>query len=242
VKLKIVRRSQILINIVIFMIFSFLFIHGQIALYQEVSAIKFSLFKINLKSLYYIAGLLIITSLGVLRLKTWAKYTFFLSVLVVIFFTIRIQLYDMSKISMLLLFFYVIASYYFYNFLGEELNEPCYVPAYRDDELFDPMLKKLNCQVSIGNKLHDGYLTNWNDHSCFIKFKEKAPIIPKKVQFKTNFQGRVFECEGTVVSKASNQEGIGLYFYIRDDEGLAFGWRDFYQVLNEYGLQSELLK
>jgi Ca2+/Na+ antiporter len=219
-----------------------MFLHGQMALYQEVSAVKLSLLKINFKSLYYIVGLLFITALGVLRVKTWAKYVYFLTVMVVVFFTVRIQMFEMSKLSMLLLFFYVIAAYYFYNFLKEEVKEACYVPGYSEDELFNPMLKKIKCEIQHGKENLHGYLTNWNDHSCFIKLNKPFKTISQDIKFVTKFNERTFMSDAYVVSKTTTNDGVGLYFYKKEDESITFGWKDFYMVLDQFGLSPEMLK
>ncbi len=98
--------------------------------------------------------------------------------------TIKNLSVDFSKLIIIALFLYTLITYYFYQFLSIEVAESYYNPLYNEDDLFPPMLKRLECElVDEKGNLATGWLTNWNENGCFVYLNNSETEMDKKSLF-----------------------------------------------------------
>lgn len=239
--LKVKSRSIIIWNMAIFLGLSFLFLHVQIALIREISALNFSLIKINLFNLKEILVVIVLAIYSVLNLKKWSQFAYFLAVASVTGFTIFLLSENFSKSILVALGLYLAIAYYFYQFLILELEEACYNPGFHEKHLFSPMLKKIEVTLKNNEEVFQGYLTNWNENSCYIYLKEITNFKNlEEIICHVHFCDKNFESLAKITSLSKDQRGVGLRFIENKDE--TFNWESFYTITEQQGLTAELIK
>ncbi|MEX1099338.1 MAG: hypothetical protein WEB87_02860 [Bacteriovoracaceae bacterium] len=240
---KIFYRSATVWNIILFVFMMFLFLYFQEGLLQARTTFDLEFLKIvSVKYLPFV-GLLAFCALSVFRLKTAAKPLFILCSAIAALITANHLLENFSKLITIALFLYILTSYYFYQFLKIEIDEAYYNPSYAEDDLFEPMLTWLGCEVEdlSTKKTYKAQLTNWNSNGCFVFFDEplkKSKL--RKVRLKTSLSSRPFESMGVVAAKASDGRGFGIKLQNKKEED--FGWKEFYSIIEQMGYNVELLR
>ena len=146
--MKIIYRSSIIWNLILFMLLSFMFIYLQSAIYLERTAFSLEFLKSTLIENVYLFSSLIITNLLVFNLKKSSKLFYILSVFMVSIYSVVNLFEDFSKLVLIVLFVYFLLSYYFYFLLKSDLNLSFYNPLYNKNNLFDPMLFKIHCSLN----------------------------------------------------------------------------------------------
>ncbi len=112
-------------------------------------------------------------------------------------------------------------------------------PKYTEHELFDPMLYKIRASVLFeGEVKGEGYLTNWDEVSCFIYTSE---VLEGNVDtVRIDFDGCEFFQDAKIASKGING-GIGLKF-MRNGSDTILNWGEFIKIISDQGFQVEYLK
>lgn len=236
-------RSATVWNIILFTFLIFFFLFFQEGLLQARSVFESDFLQV-IASKYLVYNILLgFCALAVFRLKRYAKGLFLLCTVLAVAFTISNLIGNFSKLIVITLFLYVLTSYYFYQFLCIEIDEAYYNPQYQEDDLFEPMLKKLDCVVwdIKGNNALKARLTNWNPNGCFLYFEEKVEgARMRHVRLEVELDGRPFVATGTLAAKAGDGKGFG--FRLKNKEADEFGWRDYYSIIDQMGYNVELLK
>ncbi len=244
--LKIYYRSPVTWNIIFFMILSVAFIY-----LQNISSIQSSILdQSNLRAFgqgnIFILGVFGITILAFLyNFKKASNYLFVLSVSLTVLITI-INIYtSFSKLALIILFAYMLITYYLYQFYFIDSAESYYNPQYSGASLYKPMLTKVKIEVYDGETLKGaGYLTNWSEEGCFGYF-ENLSLSSKVYTLRINFLDNDFEQEAVLVSAAKDKKGFG--FKVKDSKQSQnkknrLGWQQFYEIIEEMGFAPELLK
>lgn len=238
--MKVVRRSMILWNLIIFVILSMAFFHVGGSDLNKVSSFSYSNFGL-MKTSYLVLGVVSTLALFSLFLVSkLSKFTFVILVSTVFTLTVINLTFSFSKLILVLLFFYLVLSYFYYQFLILELNQASVNSGYTKRNLFEPMLYKINCEVELPDgKMIAGYLTNWDDTGCFLKLAEKLKL-PKKFKFYIRIENEEFTDLATVVAKIGDDLGYGLKFDTREIK--KFSWNQCVQYINELGYKPEILR
>ncbi|MBC75787.1 MAG: hypothetical protein CME64_07210 [Halobacteriovoraceae bacterium] len=186
--------------------------------------------------------LLLATAMSVFKVKHFSKYLFVAVVGAASGITI-FNLFDhFSKLITISLFLYLITSYYFYQFLKIEIDEAYYNPSFSEDDLFEPMLTKLNCEVRDTNtgNVYQARLTNWNPNGCFVYLENPVEDIDfKNAQITTSLSETSFNSVAVLACRTQDKKGFG--FRVPSTKG-DFGWREYYSILDQMGFNVELLR
>lgn len=238
---KVKYRSSIIWNIIFFLILSFVFLHIQIALIREISALNLRLLKLNIFQLKEIVAVLTLAIYSVLHLKKLSQVLYFLAITTVVGFTVFLLRENFSKMILLTLGLYIAIGYYFYQLLIYEIEEPCYNPGFGPQNLYEPMVKKIVVNIKDQGHTYSGYLTNWNSTSGFIRLTDPVKnSLSKNLICEIHFCDRVFISNAILTTVSKKNDGLGLKFDL-DDEN-AFNWKSFYQITEEQGLTAELIR
>jgi hypothetical protein len=240
--MKIFYRSTTVWNILLYVMLSFVFIYLSRAIYVSSSIFEKEFLLGFLRSNAYIIALYVATCLSVYALVRVSKVFFILTALASIGFISYLLIMDFSKLITLILFLYIIISYYLYNFLDTQLNEAFYNPMFKEDNLFEPMLKKFKCSCELKDKKVLGYLTNWNENGFYIYLDEEVrPREMKNVKINIYFEEHEFSCRVKLVSSLKDNKSFGLKV-IDHNESEDLSWFSFYQIIDKMGYQVEFLQ
>lgn len=246
-KLKIYYRSPVITNIILFIMFSFIFLYIQYLFLNVSSILNVEMYKTFLRNNVFVLVYFIFSAMMVLQIRKFAGLLFSGVVLLTSIMTALNLVTQFSKINLIILFFYLLIAYYIYQFYKLECVEAYYKTNQESNILFDPMLKRVNCSVISETKIvGNGYLTNWSQEACFIALEKKIDKARlKKCQIKVEFEGATFVQDFEVVSMTKNKLGIGLRKKstrnLDEKNSTVLGWDHFYEIMNEMGLSSELL-
>lgn len=255
--MKILYRNTLVWNLILFVMFSLLLVHIASAVSYEESAFSTELARKSLLDNKWLVGFLALTGLAIFRLNKLSKLLFATSTLFVIGNCIQMLTFNFNKILLILIFFYILISYFYYQFLKIELAESYYNANFYKNRLFDPMLYKIKCTIEFGNKstknvnqnnVVNAHLTNWNENGCFVILSEQAsseevaesssmPKLKGKVLVNFVIDGKKFQNSGLVVSQIFKSEGIGIKFY--DESNSIYNWDNFYKIIENQGLTPE---
>jgi len=243
-KVKIFYRSTTTWNIILHIMLSFMFVYLSSAVLISRSIFENSFLIEILRSKTYLLVSYALTVFFVYRLSNKSKTFYLISCSLTIANVALILFSDFSKLITLLLFLYIIVSYYLYNFLKTQLNQSFYNPSFKEDDLFTPMLKRFDCTIKSQDLELKGFLTNWSETGFYVyleeteqKFKAKN-LKGSKVYI--NFEEHVFDCEVTLVSMGKDNKSLGFKVKNYKEEDLS--WFGFYQIIDKMGYQVELLK
>jgi hypothetical protein len=236
--MKILHRSTVIWNLVLFIMFSFVMLHVTKAVTSETSAFDQELLRTNIMQYKYLAGLFLLTILSIFKLKKVSKLMFVLTSVIMIALTIDAIIFSFSKMILIILFFYTVIAYYNFQFLKTELKESYYNPKFSKQWLFNPMLYKFECVLVKGDKSYKGYLTNWNENGCYVHLDEPKSL-KGKFEVKIELDGKEFINKGFVVSSKKGNDGIGLKFY--DNNDTIYNWNNFYKITENMGFDPEYL-
>jgi len=241
---KIYYRSPVIWNLVLFVFFSFSFLVLQ-EIYVNITSImnRELLEKFALSHSWYI-GLCLVTMFSLMALKKSSKGFIIGVVLSTFVLTVFNLNQEFSKMILVILFFYLLIAYYLYQFYKMDLYEPFYNPGFSDKLLFEPMLKKIECELmdSKSKVSMKGYLTNWSDQGCFVYLNE--PIaLGSQITLKVFFEGHEFVQIGNLASKRKGNLGYGLKFTLpsKKEKSDIMGWWDFFDIIEQMGYEPELL-
>ena len=241
-KLKIFYRSTTMWNIVLFILLSFFFIYLQEGLLQAKTVFDQTFLKESLTRFWSFNLLLLVCGIMVFRLKHASIFLFACVVAAASAITIFNLSENFSKLITISLFLYLITSYYFYQFLRIEINEAYYNPGFNNDDLFEPMLSKLNCEIKDldSGSVYKARLTNWNPNGCFTYLEDASENLNlKNVQITTSLSDTDFNSQAVLACRTNDKRGFGFRVpSIKED----FGWRDYYSILEQMGYNVELLR
>lgn len=245
-KMKIIYRSSVIWNLILFMLLSFMFIYLQKAIYLERSAFNILFLKSTLVENLPVISCIFLSSLLIYNLKKICQFFYFLSVLFITSVSIINLFQEFSKLILIVLFLYILISYYFFFLLRSDLFRSYYNPLYNKKNLFEPMLFKIPCELEVfrNDKTESikGYLTNWDDFGCFIALEQP---YPKNLGIKNNlsiiFNEQRFDEQVSVVSLLKSRRGIGLRFKNNKSKNI-FNWKELNKIIDDMGISVEYVK
>lgn len=243
-KLKIYYKSATIWNVILFVLLSFVFVYLSNAVYLSESIFNKSFLLSFAGSNKYLIAIYTLTIILTYRLSKKSKFFFILSALLSTVL-VSYQLFnDFSKLITLILFLYIIVAYYIYLFLKLELQESFYNPMFHHEDLFEPMLKRFPCELSINEKIYKGYLTNWSETGFFVFLDDQIEKkVPKNIDVDILYEGVVFKCATHFVSKSTDGKAIGLKISkMPKNNEFDASWFGFYDIISKMGYQVEYLK
>jgi hypothetical protein len=240
-QLKVKKKDTIILNVIIYLFLSFFFLYIQHAYRHHLSPFSLVYMRKGLELFWYVAVTLIISGYMIWKHHKYSIAMYRLSVFLVGFKVIEGLFIEFNKIIVIAMFFYVTISYFLYQLLNYYLSLASINRNYSEDDLFDPLLKKIECKVVTDDYEIDGHLSNWDNEGCFIKLNE-AKTLPQNVKVKVFFRDREFLQNGEVVASTLDLTGVGIKFEGTVKDLSVFNWTEFMQIVHELGFQPERLR
>lgn len=240
-QLKVKKKNPIIINIIVYLFLSFVFLYLQYAYRHQLSPFAEAYLRKSGELFWYVIIPLVLSMILIWRHHRLAIHFYNFTVLLVSFKVIEGLFIEFNKIIVIALFFYSVISYFLYQLLVQNFTEASLNPNYSPEDLFDPLLKEIPCEVTLGENSYGGYLTNWDDNGCFIKLASPIPRTDK-MSVKIQFQGREFIQQGEVVAETLDLTGFGVKFEKTNKDLRVFNWTEFTELIHELGFKPERLR
>ena len=238
--MQIVKRHSMFYNVIFYSLLSLLTIHVSLALLTEASAFNLSLFYELFESFSLIAllfALFVISAIFHLRLSL---YLYYLASLCAVCFLLFSLYGNFNKAVLFVIFAYSILAYFLGQGWKQTLYFACYNSNLSDKGIDDAISLKMRVRIEIEKgKVYEGFLTNWDEMGCFIRWKDKnVEKLKGSVRAITEYNGKEFTNRGKIVSCVENK-GIGIIFDINREK--KFNWQDFYNIMEEMSFTPEYL-
>ncbi len=233
-------RSAVIWNIVLHFMLSLMFLFLQQAIYEEKSLLNLVFFKSIVVSYWPIITLVSLSSLMVFNLKKLSYFLYLSSVFIISVYISYLLWFDFSKLILLVLFMYLLISYYLSFFLRSDLDQAFYNPGYTEKDLFEPMLMKIDVDIldKKNNEIFKGHLTNWDEEGCFIKLENDFPE-KKDLELTFHFRGHEFKELASVATISRKGRGIGVRFAKSSSKK---GWKEVYKIVSDMGMDVEYIQ
>jgi hypothetical protein len=242
-KIKIIHKSKIIWNLVLFLLFSLFYYHVQLALIDRFSSFNLELFKSILISKSYLVVFVGLSLISIIRVRQYSKVLYLITGYLVIFESFKILLINFDKFLLVLNSFYIILFYYFYQVLKIELSESFYNSNHNDSDMFPPCLVNIECFVEMNDgRSYQGNIINWSEQGMFIKLEEAVPSLDKKIKIIIHFQNEVFYTSTKLISRSGDYRGFGLKVIKSKKSVKEFNWTDLYGILDEMGYEPSVLR
>jgi hypothetical protein len=240
-QLKVKRKDIVVTNVLVHLGLAFLFLYLQYAYRHHLSPFSIVYLRKSAELFWYVALPVIVAGAMVWRHHRYAIVAYNFCILLVGFKVIEGLFIEFNKIIVIALFFYAVVSYFLYQLLGYYYGLASINANYSSSDLFDPLLRKIPCKFYVGEELHKGFLTNWDEEGCFVKL-ETPKKFPRKVKIVIDFQGREFTQDGEVVAESLDFSGVGIKFEQTTKDLRVFNWSEFNDLIHELGFKPERLR
>jgi hypothetical protein len=241
-QLKVIKKDILILNLIIFLLLSFGFLFLQYAFRHHLSPFSLAYLRKSFELFWYAIFPIFITAWLIWKHHRWSSYFFSFCVFLVSYKVIEGIFIEFNKIIVVALFCYGVIAYFLYQLFNYYLSLAALNANYSSEDLFSPILKEINCNISIKDETHVGYLTNWDEEGCFIKLHRPLSKVPSEVAIKVNFKGRDFNQNGAVVAHSIDLTGIGLKFGSSTKDLNVFNWNEFNELVDELGYRPERLR
>jgi len=242
-KLKIIYRSAVIWNAILFILFSFIFVYFQDLYINTGSVLNIPMFKAFLLANIPFTILGLFTIYNLYRITNLGVQLYRLSIFIVLVMSIINLTEDFSKLNLMILFFYLSISFYIYQFYTVDKDESYYNPLFSESNLFEPMLKKMNIKLYKGEELiASGQLTNWSSEGCFVRLNEGVNL-KGMYSLEIEFEDLLFTQACFIVSKTKNNLNYGFRFKTskRKEDIDKLDWKNFYEIVDQMGYKPEFL-
>ncbi len=240
-RLKLKKRSTIIVNLCLYILLSSAYLHIVLSLGRGESAVDLEDFIVMLSSNPFLLSLMIISLFAVYNAYNFSKIIFPLFSLLVFYESMIIFFTNFDKLILILNLSYLVMSYYYYLFWSIELSESVYRPCFSKHMIGikSPYNIKTVIESDFSEDL-DGYLTNWDGASCFINTNAKIEDLIGPVKIIIKFEGRTYSHWGDIISTFGY--GFGVRFIGVPAEESSFNWLDFFTIVSHRGLSPYVLK
>lgn len=239
--LKIKKRNVVIKNIIIFLLLSYLFLYIQNAFRQELSPFSVAYLRKSMEEFWYVILIVLLSINTIWNQQKQSRFMYQLVIALVSFHVLEGLFLDFNKIVVIAFFIFLVTSFFLYQFLASYMKSSVLNPNFHKSDLFDPMLKKIPCQIQDKTTSVEGFLTNWDEEGCFIRLSSPYQFS-KKINLSLTFKDRDFVQEGELVAVTPDLKGVGLQFRKTTKKYKQFNWSEFIEIVNELGLLPERLR
>ncbi len=241
-QLKVRKKDILIVNLMLFLFLSFVFLFLQYAYRHHLSPFSVAYLRKSLELFWYVLAPIFLSFIAIWNHHKWAKYFYAFCVSLICYRVIEGLFIEFNKIIVIALFFYVSIAYFLYQLFDYYMGLASLNPNYSKDDLFDPLLREIHCELIEGEKIVAGILTNWDEEGCFVLLNDASGTELSKVNVVINFKGRSFEQHGEVVAHSIDFRGVGIKFG-KTPKGLnVFNWDEFTELVDELGYKPERLR
>lgn len=230
-KIKVNKRTIVLINVSMFVVIALLNSIVIEALGEGRSVFHIPRYETLLSGYLWPAlAFSVLTMTMVLNVKKISLVLFPFFSLCLSIFNLLIFFQKFDKVILIVSFIYLLISLYFYLLLKVELSEAYYNPNYDNKTLSSYFRTEVSLVIKDRVKCYDSHLTNWGKGGFFCRMGGEKP--QGKVQFELSHGGGKFLGEGVIVSSVEN--GIGVK--IQKSKKGKLNWLNFYDIISQLGL------
>ncbi|MFN8369379.1 MAG: hypothetical protein U0T83_02005 [Bacteriovoracaceae bacterium] len=239
-KFNVLKRNQNIFYIIYFEVLS-MFIYAILANYNNYQSL-FNLdnLKIFFTNNYPIILIWIILLVETFKVKKSSLYLYILFEALIIFLILKFFIIRFNILTVMIWTLLCFIIHYFYLLLNFELKSAYFNPIYDDESDYEDKIKiKIFVTIMTNNTLYNGYLTNWDQNSCFIRLENPLPKISTDLMVNLRFKEKDFQNNGKLVTITTNRKGVGIKFY-RDYNDIN-NWYSLYNIIVDYGYLPNLV-
>jgi hypothetical protein len=241
-QLKVIKKDILVLNLVVFLLLSFVFLYLQYAYRHHLSPFSLAYLRKSFELFWYALLPLGFGSCLVWKHHRWSATFFSLCVFLISFKVIEGLFIEFNKIIVVALFCYAVISYFLYQLFQYYLSLAALNANYAPTDLFKPLLREISCTFKTEDQTLTGYLTNWDEEGCFIKLSKPLAKAPDSSSITIHFKGRDFTQNGEVVAHSIDLTGVGLKFGSTPKDLTIFNWTEFTELVHELGYKPERLR
>ncbi|OUR92885.1 hypothetical protein A9Q84_20450 [Halobacteriovorax marinus] len=218
---------------IVFQIFSFLFLHVIYSLEKGYSALDFNLLIDLFKDQSVLLGLMILNTILIFMVK---KFSYYLTILLSTVISVICFIQFLSSFNKTILFydlFYIVVAFFFIMIWKLELAEAIYNPNYDFRAIRPSGLRK--AEVLLADKsgrMVTATIMNWTKESIFVSLENGAEISGE-VQVEIQYQKIKFLFKANIVTESMS--GVGLKV-IEEKKASTLNWFDFYDIISDRGI------
>jgi hypothetical protein len=210
-QLKVRRKDILITNVLIHLGLAFLFLYLQYAYRHHLSPFSWVYLRKSAELFWYVAIPVGFAAVLVWKHHRYSAWAFNFCMIIVAFKVVEGLFIEFNKIIVIALFFFAVISYFLYQLLTHYYQLASINPNYSSFDLFDPLLRKIQCRVVNGEEVISGFLTNWDEEGCFVKL-ENPKKLSRKIKIAITFHDREFTQDGEVVAETLDLSGVGIKF------------------------------
>lgn len=232
--MRLFKRSTIIRNVLLFILFSICHLHILRAIDSGVSAFSPKFFFNYLGIKWLIVLISFLAALAVFKAKQFSKYLLVMLFGLVIYESFIVFSQHFDKMILFMSFLYILLAFLFYVFWDLEIREAIYRPNFTKHNFTVSNLypfKVFLVSSTYGEVEAD--MTNWDKASCFLVPKQSVHFNEEIVRVKIFFDGVEFLQTGIVSTQFEN--GVGIKFLPDVSQEISYNWNSFHQVIVDRG-------
>jgi len=232
--MKILKRSSNVFNLILFQIFSFVFLHVIFSLKTGYSALNVDRLYALLSDYFLIAALLLVNIVSIFFIKKLSYYQIILTSMIISVICFFQFLATFDKSILFYNLFYIFISFFFTMIWKLELEESVYNPNFDNRNLRSSGLRKVNVRLmDKSSNSVDGVIQNWSKNSFFIACSDLTLNINDVIDVEMKYQGIDFKFEARIATQSA--DGFGLYI-MKEKNKSTLNWLDFYDIITDRGI------
>jgi hypothetical protein len=240
-QLKVRKKDTTIINSMIYLFLSFLFLYLQYAYRHQLSPFSVTYMRKSIELFWYAAIPILISFYLIWTHHKLSLWAYNVCVILVSYKVVEGLFLEFNKIIVIALFFYAVISYFISQLLSSYLSQARINPNYTSSDLFDPLLRKIPCELIWEDKSVKGFLTNWDEEGCFVCLDEMVEV-GRTINLTIHFQGREFTQMGELVATSKVLKGVGIKLEHTQKDLNIFHWGEFVELIYELGFQPKRLR
>lgn len=238
-KLSLIRRSQTILNSIIFVILSCFFLYTIHAKSLEITFYSW-------KGIAIFNGAGGIITLFMTATVYWMIFLKKNSSKLLLSYLTSTWLYsfyilyqaDLDKTLLVFVFLYILLSFYFYLLWDDELSLACYNPNFSVYDIDQSILLTINLTIiPFKGEPVLVKLRNWDERSIFV---ETDVAFDGPVSIELKFEDRVFKAKGNVITQYDNYNGLGIRLITKSTN--QFSWALCFDILHDRGFLPQWVK
>lgn len=232
--MKILKRSSNVFNLILFQVFSYIFLHVVLSLKTGYSAISIERFYSVAYENILLVSFLILNMISIFFIKKISYFQVIISSVVISVICFFQFLDTFDKTILFYTLFYIFTSFFFVMIWKLELEESIYNPNFDSRGLRSSGLQKVNVSLSDQSGNHiDGVIQNWSKDSFFLSCEKFELNVNDIIDISMEYQKIKFEFKAKIATQSKG--GFGLYV-IRQQNTTSLNWLDFYDIISDRGI------
>jgi hypothetical protein len=241
-QLKVKRKDGLVVNLILFLIMSFIFLYLQYAYRHHLAPFSMAYLLKSFELFWYAIVPLVACTILIWKHHRWSQGVFAFCIGLIGYKVIEGLFIEFNKVIVIALFFFIVISYFIYQLFANYRTLASLNANYAPTDLFDPLLQEISCNIKYQEKELAGYLTNWDEEGCFVRLRQTSAGLASNVKVEIQFKGRVFSQDGEVVAQSIDFMGVGIKFGNTPKELNVFNWMEFNELVHELGYKPERLR